>query len=230
MITIKNFQRVRAVLEVQEGRRTSVGVNVKHGVIAKEMINKMAAGGLAEVGKKMFVVLEGPDLAGKSTLAADLSMLFKVELEKNLRIKDSSQVIRSIADQLVYQHPRRTGKGVLKDRWQYPSDIIYEELHGRTESALVAWEPSLLRELDAANVLFLYIKASPEALTKRLEVRGDDEIEAGQIKRMAELYENFFNDRRKTLTFKTIDTSRSTPNETLYEALGLILQHYKGVN
>jgi hypothetical protein len=156
-------------------------------------------------------------------------MLFKVDLEKNLRIKDSSQVIRTIADQLVYQHPRRTGKGVLKDRWQYPSDIIYEELHGRTESALVAWEPSLIRELDAGNVLFLYVKASPEALARRLAVRGDDEIGAHHIGEMARLYEKFFNDRRKTLTFKTIDTSHSTPQETLYEALGLILNHYKGV-
>lgn len=218
MITIKSFQPAKAVLEVQEGRRTSVGENAKQVVASVEEV--------ARVSKQMFVILEGPDCSGKSTLALDLAEYFKVPLEKNLRIKDPGEVIKTIANNLVFQHPRKTGVGVLKDRWQYPSDIIYEQLHGRADSRLIAWEPTLLRELNASNVLFLYVTASPKALTSRYDKRGDEHVDGEQIVKAAALYDKFFANS-KSLPYKTIDTTSKTPQQAFQAAVRAILDYYK---
>lgn len=217
MTITKSFLVVRAEQEVQEGRRTSVGVDAKHDVYD-----------VTKVSKKLFLVVEGPDCSGKSTLVEQLAKTFDLPLEKNLRIKNPQAIIRSLAEQIVFAHPRKTGKGTIKDRWQYPSDIIYEEIHGRTESILVDWEPSLIKELHYANVLFLYVKADAKELVRRRNIRGDDEINDLQLIQLADMYENFFNDpKREGLSVAVVDTTNLSPDEVYHVAMDKIMRHYE---
>lgn len=258
MTTIKSFLSAKAVLEVQEGRRTSVGLDAKQGVKGLEAYELKAVLGtgeevtlikggfdmsyeavedngltvgnheseLAHLRKVMFVVLEGPDCSGKTTLAANLSEILDIPVEKNLRMTDHNAMVQSFADDLVFKHPRKTGEGILKDRWQYPSDIIYEEIHGRAPSKLLDWEPTLINQFVEGKVLFLYVKASQTELVRRLNFRGDDEINTTQVRSVAAIYDSFFK-TRKDLPQATLDTTGLTEQEVTYAALDLIMKHYK---
>lgn len=261
MITIKDFLLVRVVREVQEGRRTSVGLDAKHGSVNigvigsglqaqkltmlrehgedevvltegdfdmsyAEIVDQQFESEMTVLREKIFVVIEGPDCSGKTTLIARLEELFDLKSEKNLRMTSHKEMTAAFAEDLVFNHPRKTKVGILKDRWQYPSDIIYEEIHGRKPSRLLEWEPTLIRQFVEGNVLFLYVKASPDELIRRLGERGDEEMDEAKLRAAALVYESFFR-TRTDLPSATIDTTNMTEEEVAYTALDLIMRHYK---
>jgi thymidylate kinase len=179
----------------------------------------------AAMGRKLFVILDGPDCAGKTTLTAQLSDFFQVQVEKHIRIEDRNAMLGNIAHKLAYANPEKTGKGIILDRWQFPTDIIYERLNNRQLSPFQYIMPLIAESMHRHNVLILHVTAHIDVLLARLRSRGDEEIDTEQLSCVADLYDLFFATYTELPT-QTIDTSFDTPDEVFAMAVETIVAHY----
>ena len=141
----------------------------------------------------MIVVLEGPDCAGKTTLAQRLAESRRASVivtngppPDGVALLDhySSQITRAIAS------PNRL---TVFDRL-HAGELIYGPLF-RGQSGLSADDVKLLeQQLDTAGAIKLHIDCSDDTLRARFESRGDKFVNnADQLLHIAQLYRTMCN-------------------------------------
>lgn len=189
------------------------------------------------IGERMFVVLDGPDCTGKTTLAAKLSEHYNVPVIKQNRHPDRTTLVdKVLADIVDYSPVHGAPKvafgegGVIFDRWQFPSNIIYEELFRGEPSALKGRLSTIVNESKKANILFLILDANNETIKARLDVRGDEFYGYTQIIQAAEKYREFLSSWLMTThlraPIRTINTSNRTPEDVFEAAVRAIDMFY----
>ena len=73
----------------------------------------------------MIILLEGPDKAGKSSLAKMLSERLEIPIKKHSHCQ-SAQEAFGCAKQVLYEYKKELDRPTqIWDRFYYPSDLIY---------------------------------------------------------------------------------------------------------
>lgn len=142
----------------------------------------------------MIVVLEGPDLAGKSTLAHRImsSTLNAERLRQgppSPSVDILEQYLRPIQD-WCYEPMLVRPSLLVMDRWHVGELIYGPILRGR--SRLTGQQADYIdMVLQTFGASFMYITAEPKVLQERWELRGDDLIERRQLAEIHIEYEKW---------------------------------------
>ena len=137
----------------------------------------------------MLIVLEGPDGAGKTTLAKALmagfyrkwpSGTFRIEHRGPLRLNVDPVDEYTLPD----YDPADMTNLVVCDRWHL-SEAVYGPIYrGGSRADLVFHE----KWLDDRGALKLYVTEPLRVLTARVSERGDDYIEVGHLANIVRLF------------------------------------------
>lgn len=137
--------------------------------------------------KKLFIVFEGADGSGKTSLAKEIAKTFKVGYTHNDKcynyndglmksynyINELEEMDSCVIDRLVH-----TGEGIYAP--------IYRGYDGSNYFANL--EEKMMEKFD---MLIVYVQADDEVIEKRLEERGEDYINFEDIKKIKENYINY---------------------------------------
>jgi thymidylate kinase len=130
------------------------------------------------MGLVVIVVLEGPDCAGKSTLAAEL-VLAGGRIVANGRPPAVGQLVDHYAGQILAA-ARRPNDLTVFDRL-HVGELIYGPLF-RGRSALDSTQMRRLeQQLDDVRALKLHVDCSDATLTQRYRTRGDALIKSEEV-------------------------------------------------
>jgi hypothetical protein len=127
----------------------------------------------------MLIIIEGPDGAGKSTLAGRLLVELALRLEQNDDVTECVRVVHRgppIAHPLTeYEGPMLryrplTGHDVVADRWHL-GELVYPDLVGRD----TRYDPAVHRHIDmflqSRGALLVGMHPPEDELVRRLEAR-----------------------------------------------------------
>lgn len=176
-----------------------------------------------DVRNRVRVLLLGPDCGGKSTLARMLGEYYQIPVYGNRRIKDDLQALQSVLQFALEVMPFRP---FVLDQWQYPVDIVYNKVLGNQSSPMERIADLMAAQFKKHKVLTLFVTASPETIAKRFEERGDELWNLEQILAIRKAYPQYL--EQSGLFYEVIDTTDTTPEQTLFNALGIIETFYKG--
>lgn len=164
--------------------------------------------------KKLFVVFEGVDGVGKSTLAEKMAEYFEVGITHNDKsysyeegkensynyIETMRNMETGVIDRLVH-----TGEGVYAPIYRgYDGTDYFDDL-----------EEKMLEEFD---ILIVYVTADDKIIEERLKSRGEDYINIEDIAKLKENYQKFLN--RTKIPYLTFD---ATSGNLLKNAFTLVL-------
>lgn len=164
------------------------------------------------------VIFIGPDCGGKSTLAALYAREVGVPLTSHRKMKDDLTTLASVSsDVLIAQkHPHLP---VVRDQWPFPVDIIYQRTALKSSSILSGVAGYLGVGYRKAGFIFVYVTATPEEISKRLAVRGDELWNEEQILAVEKDYERaFVNDEFKIHMIR-VDTTGKDPLDQVHEVI-----------
>lgn len=139
----------------------------------------------------MLIILEGPDGAGKSSLAQQIHELLvkrypvdKVEIWK--KGPPSSHPLNEYEWPLLDYRPN-TGHHLILDRW-HVGEWIYPSFLGRDTLADVATWRHIEMFLEAKGAVLCHVSMPPDALQGILTRRGDELIAPSQIPALVQAY------------------------------------------
>lgn len=134
----------------------------------------------------MNIVFIGPDGAGKSTIAKEWSEKFDMPI-----IENDYREVDKLSKTLEYLDL----DNIIFDRLFYPDHLIYSKIKGNelSEEELEAWDDLRLL-LPFKDIIYVYVTAPDELLYERLNSRGDEYIEFGDIPKIKEEYEKILKD------------------------------------
>jgi len=132
----------------------------------------------------MIIVVEGPDLSGKSTLANNLAISLGYKL---IKWPYSSKILEKCPDE--------SGETFLKTIEQFKdvdivldrgfiSNIVYCDLYERNYDNSYIYE--LVKKLD---VMFIQLNPSEEVMTTRYINKGDELVDSNDLSKLKSLYE-----------------------------------------
>lgn len=132
--------------------------------------------------KKQIIILEGSDCSGKSTLARQLQQITGFDI-----VKGSSFQIAELGNQAMFEHmlSLSTKDRIIIDR-MYISNYIYGELFDFPRMDMNQFHA--LRDAFNKKSLTIVLQPSLSAVTKRLGVRGDDEIKTNDLQNILDNY------------------------------------------
>jgi len=142
------------------------------------------------------LIIEGPDLSGKSTAIEKISKLFKHGfLIKNLYKPTKSGDIKIYEQYWDMIHfVNYTRKFFILDRF-YPSQAVYSILRNVDEMNC-----SYIKELDEycanSDFIYVYITSPIDILMERFLARGDEHIKAEQLDMLKTRYDQFYKQTR----------------------------------
>lgn len=156
----------------------------------------------------MFLVVTGPDGAGKSTLIQNLQENFKTSFDvvhKGVPPKDIYDAEATLW-QVLFDRIR-TGRSYLCDRLNYPDDLIYSSIITGVNSDLIAdQEAGIVRVLKECKAYFIYVTAPLDVILERDAARGGDPyVRRNAHEAIHREYEEMF--EMFPLPFSRIDTS-----------------------
>ena len=146
----------------------------------------------------MIVIVEGPDLSGKTTAIEKLGKKFNsgFTLKNNFkpRTKEESELIYNhyseILNLVAAWHMLHPSNLIILDRF-YPSQQVYSILRGKDE--MKQWELlDIERRCKEFNVKLIMLDTPLEELKSRHEHRGDDYIKRGQLEILKERYDKAY--------------------------------------
>ncbi len=147
------------------------------------------------------IILEGSDCSGKSTFAQALAEKTGYEIVKGSSFEISKQGAEKMFEYMMSLLER---DNIIIDRF-YLSNYVYANLFDYP-----LMDRYHFRELAIATdckALTVYLKAPVEALTKRMELRGDDDINPIDLERIVNKYQEVLNSKelspKMLLTFDT---------------------------
>lgn len=172
----------------------------------------------------MKIIIEGPDLAGKSYAIEKILKLFKNRpslLMKN-GFKPSNQADDTIYTQYytmidLIERYTKNGADVILDRF-YPSQAVYSILRGKDEI-----EDDRINLIDNTckknNFLIIYLDTALAVLEGRYDKRGDEHIDKNQLTMLKSRYDDFM--RRTACRVIHLDTTIPGWEDKLRGELGL---------
>ncbi|MNP23786.1 hypothetical protein D3C76_1165070 [compost metagenome] len=191
--------------------------------MSKYDVDRSTFAGSRDRKKPIKLILVGPDCSGKSTLAEMLGLHYQIKVMGHRKIKDKMRALQSIVDG-VFKYVR-SDREFIMDQWQYPVDIVYENVLGSGSSPMASMSEHLIEEFNAYDVLVLHITASNRALSYRYSQRGDELWDIEQILKVAKAYKPTL--QELGVKHSTIDTSTMTPDQVLSRAVDIIDKFYK---
>ena len=157
------------------------------------------------------VIIEGPDLSGKSTAIEKLSKKLNsgFVLKNAYKPKDADSVIfyqyESIIAGVMTYLDRQPDEIVILDRF-YPSEAVYSILRGYDE--LDSTETHNMETLCAGiGVKLIFIDTPVETLEDRYAKRGDEHIKLEQLRILKTRYDTFYDNC--TLEKIRVDTTKA---------------------
>lgn len=137
----------------------------------------------------MFLILEGPDCVGKTTMAAALGEIFGAPVEKHIYPKDEQELHSKVDAMLA----REEMPSVIFDRWYFPSDIIYSPIILKKPSPLKKREDEIIEWLLKVKATILYMHAPLDIVQYRYEevAEKDDYIKRDNLSTLVEEYHKY---------------------------------------
>lgn len=174
----------------------------------------------------MFLIVTGPDLAGKSTIVSSLNRSFRPDvLHKGVRPKDSEEAEATLW-RVLFDHVRNN-KSYICDRLNYPDELIYASIFSKGEhqaQRLIDQEAGIVRMLKEMHAYTIYVTAPPEVILERLKKRGDEHIDASMVHDIDAAYEKHF--ENYPLPYTRIDTSIYNEHNAFEKAWRDALYYY----
>jgi len=130
----------------------------------------------------MLIIFEGPDGAGKSTIAAIIASFLKVPIINN-SYKDP-------CDYDWFKHQLEKHSTII-DR-TFISEIVYSKVKGRVSNLTPGGIASLQDICVQRNHLIVYCTGSPELIIERAFSRGEDYVNEKELIEVIDGYEFYF--------------------------------------
>lgn len=142
------------------------------------------------------VIIEGPDLSGKSTAIEKLSKKLNsgFVLKNAFKPREKDSVIfyqyESILAGVMTYLDRQPDQIIILDRF-YPSEAVYSYMRGYDE--LDSAQTHNMETLcSSINVKLIFIDTTVETLEDRYAKRGDEHIKLEQLKILKTRYDTFY--------------------------------------
>lgn len=138
------------------------------------------------------IIIEGPDGAGKSTLATKLSAQFGYPIAKFDKPKTKEEALNQVD---TYREFMATYDNVICDRAWY-SDIVYGNIMGDREGwhVLTEVECGYLDGLFKDRGFIIHCTSDVETLWNRCNVRGEEYVDDfAKLLQIKDGYETLFN-------------------------------------
>lgn len=164
-----------------------------------------------------YLVLEGSDCTGKSSLIESLSSKLGFKVIRGSSFEHS----QCTNDELFQKFKDMTKeKMVVFDRFIY-SNEVYAQLYD--DFAILSDEQRRMIESEISNrAIVIYLEADIDTLTNRMNNRGDDYVTADRLVSIKEKYEESLN--KCGLDFIRIDTSNLNKEQVLESTLKVLNQ------
>ena len=134
----------------------------------------------------MLIILEGPDGAGKSTVAGELVKLLGSETEILHRGPPTSHLLDEYETPLLSYTPG-SGRHIVCDRW-HVGEWVYPEVVGRVSQADGALWAHIELFLRAKGAIVVFMDATVLTLKERLASRGEDFINPSHLAPLRRAY------------------------------------------
>lgn len=146
--------------------------------------------------KNMQIIIEGPDGAGKSTLAKKIADTFNLKI-----IHSGKDDLNNLA---YYAKLLTDNPNAVFDRF-YFSEIVYGNALRNGKLRLTQHEINQLQLLlEMRDVIIFYVTNTKEVLTDRMLDCGETYLPAERLDDIMEGYENLFNSGFELPVFKVI--------------------------
>ena len=135
----------------------------------------------------MFIIFEGHDLVGKTTLAEEFSRQTGIEIFRRFVVKklDNWMKYIDVIAEVEYNALKHFKNDLILDR-SFVSSIVYEKVYQRN------YDMSYVNFSDFPKHLIVYMYLSKEKLEERLEERAEDFIIKKRIFELKDAYDEFF--------------------------------------
>jgi len=133
---------------------------------------------------KLIIIIEGPDLAGKSTLVKQLNInndFEVVHFDKPVPNFDFHESYLNVLDK----------ENVILDRYFF-SEIVYSKIFGRQCKVSKETVQQIKEKLKNKPHQLIFVNPGIDTLKRRYRERGDEIISESQIEKIVQEYENLF--------------------------------------
>lgn len=132
----------------------------------------------------MIIIIEGPDLAGKSTLAKEINIKGDFEVVHFDSPSENFDFHESYLKVLDKEN-------VILDRYFF-SEIVYSKVFGRQCRLSSETIKEIKEKLKNKPHQLIFVNPGVDTLKRRYKMRGDDIISESQIEKIVQEYENLF--------------------------------------
>jgi thymidylate kinase len=169
----------------------------------------------------MLIILEGPDLAGKSTIAGQLITQLATRYPRHStqllhRSPPTSHPLDEYVTPLLEYDPRGT-QNIVCDRWHL-GEIVYPKIKNRASSMSPAILSYVQMFLESRGAMIAIINPSESNLVKRLAERGDDHVTESELAAIHRRFAEMAGD--PDVWFERYFTFQPTVDTLLYSATG----------
>lgn len=153
--------------------------------------------------KKFFLVFEGVDGAGKSSLIRKINELTQVPYTHNDKNGSHDEGMVASYD---YIEKMRNMDSCMIDRLVHTGEMVYAPIYRGYDGYdyMEDLEEKMLEEFD---ILMVYVTANKKIIKERLESRGEDYIDLEDIEKIKNNYEKFLS--KTKIPYIRFDTSYS---------------------
>lgn len=137
--------------------------------------------------KKLFVVFEGADGSGKTSLAQSIAKEFEVAYSHNDKSSSYEEGKKNSYDYIEVLKNAPTG---VIDRLVHTGETVYAPIY-RGYDGIDYFEDLENKMNEEFNILLVYVSANDEIVKERLKNRGEDYINIEDIKKIKDNYAKY---------------------------------------
>jgi len=164
----------------------------------------------------MFIIIEGSDAAGKTTLIKQLKERLGYEVVKGSSFEHSQctqEELYNKFDRMVIDYDNN----VIFDRFIY-SNYVYASLYGDYAILSAEQRASVEWVINHMSVV-IYLHAPVDVLTERINIRGDDYVKAERIPAILDKYEEVLPTIDEKIPVWSYDTSQFTTKDIVSDII-----------
>lgn len=155
------------------------------------------------------ILIEGHELAGKSTIAQMLSEKYRIMREKHIKPNSQSEIEESL-DEMLRDLNSSAGGMALVDRFYYPSDMIYSPIYDGESSSINIDKGEIILGHD--NLTLVILQADEDSIVERYNERGDEALNVEQCVDSLHRYRTFLS--ATDASFIKINTNNDKVEDT----------------